>query len=120
MKAVFDTNILIDYLVGIEAANDLIKQYKDPQISIITKMEILVGANSDTEELIREFLNNFIIIDLNQEIAEIAVTIRRECKIKLPDAIIWSTAKYTNSLLITRNTKDFPSHATDIKIPYTV
>jgi len=30
-----------------------------------------------------------------------------ERKIKIPDAIIWATAKYKDSLLITRNTKDF-------------
>jgi predicted nucleic acid-binding protein len=53
MKAVFDTNILIDYLLGKEAASDVIKQYEDPQISIITKMEILVGSDNSTEEVIR-------------------------------------------------------------------
>ncbi len=105
MKAVFDTNILIDYLVGDLLAKKEIEQYQSPQISIITKMEILVGM-TDNEEIIKEFLNGFNIIPLNDEIAEIAVNIRKENKIKIPDAIIWATAKYTDSLLITRNTKD--------------
>jgi predicted nucleic acid-binding protein len=118
MKAVFDTNILIDYLVGHLAASQEIAQYKNPQISIITKMEILVGATEDTEVTIREFLDNFTVIDLNEEIAEIAILTRKENKIKLPDAIIWATAKHTNSLLVTRNTKDFPEQASDIKVPY--
>ena len=120
MKAVFDTNILIDYLLGNSLANKEIVQYKNPQISIITKMEILVGASEDTEEVIREFLDNFTIISLNDEIAEIAIIIRKEHKIKLPDAIIWASAKYSNSLLVTRNTKDFPAHSADIKIPYNI
>ncbi|WP_408005893.1 PIN domain-containing protein [Rickettsia hoogstraalii] len=60
------------------------------------------------------FLKNFLIINLNEEIAEIAVVLRKENKIKLPDAIIWATAKFTNSILITRNTKDFPVNAFDI------
>ena len=106
MKAVFDTNILIDYLIGNLLAKKEIEQYHSPQISIITKMEILVGV-TDNEEIIKEFLNGFNIIPLNDEIAEIAVNIRKENKIKIPDAIIWATAKYTDSLLITRNTKDF-------------
>ena len=118
MKAVFDTNILIDYLLGNSLANKEIVQYKNPQISIITKMEILVGTTEETEEVIKEFLGNFTVINLNEEIAEIAIMIRKDNKIKLPDAIIWATAKYTNSLLITRNTKDFPLHASDIKVPY--
>jgi predicted nucleic acid-binding protein len=119
MKAVFDTNILIDYLIGNLLAKKEIEQYQSPQISIITKMEILVGV-TDNEEIIKEFLNGFNIIPLNDEIAEIAVNIRKENKIKIPDAIIWATAKYTDSLLITRNTKDFPGLGADIKIPYNV
>ena len=119
MKAVFDTNILIDYLIGNLLAKKEIEQYHSPQISIITKMEILVGV-TDNEEIIKEFLNGFNIIPLNDEIAEIAVNIRKENKIKIPDAIIWATAKYTDSLLITRNTKDFQGLGADIKIPYNV
>jgi hypothetical protein len=120
MKAVFDTNILIDYLLGYPEARVELQQYSNPQISIITKMEILVGAEEDTEEPIREFLGNFSVISINEEIAEIAVMIRKDYKIKLPDAIVWATAKCNNSLLVTRNTKDFPVQAADIKIPYNI
>lgn len=118
MEALFDTNILIDYLTGYHEAKLEIEQYQNPQISIITKIEILVGATKNDNEIIRQFLNNFSIIPLNEKIAEIAVKIRQENKIKLPDAIIWASAKYMNSLLITRNTKDFALHSSDIKIPY--
>ena len=118
MQAIFDTNILIDYLMGYEQAKIELKQYNSPQISIITKMEVLIGTTEDNEEIIRDFLDNFIIIPLNEDIAEIAVEIRKKNKIKLPDAIIWATAKYKNSLLITRNIKDFSIQSADIKIPY--
>ena len=120
MEALFDTNILIDYLNGYNEAKLIIEQYQNPQISIITKIEILVGATKSDDDILREFLYNFSIIALNEEIAEIAVKIRQEKKIKLPDAIIWASAKYRNSLLITRNTKDFSIHSSDIKIPYSI
>ncbi|XVN42271.1 MAG: type II toxin-antitoxin system VapC family toxin [Candidatus Rickettsia vulgarisii] len=120
MKALFDTNILIDYLLGIEEARNELSEYKDPQISIITKIEILVGTTKDDESIVREFLGNFTIINLNEEICEIVISLRKKHKIKIPDAIIWATAKYNNSLLITRNTKDFPNHSSDIKIPYII
>jgi predicted nucleic acid-binding protein len=120
MRALFDTNILIDYLIGHNEARLVIEQYENPQISIITKMEVLVGTTEDNEEIIREFLDNFTVIALNEEIAETAIEIRKNNKIKLPDAIIWATAKYNNSLLITRNTKDFSMHSSDIKIPYNI
>jgi predicted nucleic acid-binding protein len=81
-------------------------------------MELLVGTSEENEEIVKGFLDNFTIIALNEEIAEIAIATRKENKLRLPDAIIWATAKYTNSLLVTRNTKDFPTHASDIKVPY--
>ena len=49
MKALFDTNILIDYLLGYEEAAKEIELYDDIFISVITKMEVLVGANKDNE-----------------------------------------------------------------------
>lgn len=120
MQALFDTNILIDYLIGYDQAKQEIEQYETPQISIITKMEILIGTTEENEEIVREFINNFSIISLNEEVSEIAIEIRRQNKIKLSDAIIWASAKFNNSLLITRNTKDFSMHSPDIKVPYNI
>ena len=119
-QVLFDTNILIDYLLGIQEARTELKLYSDPCISIITKMEILVGTSEQNEEITREFLSNFTVIELNYEIADISIKIRKETKIKLPDAIIWATAKYCNTLLVTRNIKDFPPQAADIKVPYMI
>ena len=50
MKAVLDTNILVDYLLGkIEARNEL-AHYSNPTISLVTWMEIMVGAETAEEE----------------------------------------------------------------------
>jgi len=51
MKALFDTNILIDYLNGNEAARIELAHYAQPLISSITWMEVMVGAGSDEEEI---------------------------------------------------------------------
>ncbi|MCC8419322.1 MAG: PIN domain-containing protein [Rickettsia endosymbiont of Glossina mortisans submortisans] len=91
--------ILIDYFLGNLSARREISLYNNPQISIITKMEILVGTSKENQEIIESFFKSFLIINLNEEIAEIAVVLRKENKIKLPDAIIWATAKFTNSIL---------------------
>ena len=116
--ALFDTNIIIDYLSGYQQAKDLLEQHTAPRISIITKMEVLVGSDNENEQMIRDFLSRFITVELNNDIAEYAVSIRKEYAIKLPDAIIWASAKYNNCLLLTRNTKDFSSTIPDIKVPY--
>ena len=118
IKAVFDTNILIDYLAGYREAKEELALYEQPQISIITKMEILVGADSSNNDLLLSFLDYFQIVALIEPIASVAIDLRRKYKIKLPDAIIWATARHSNALLITRNTKDFSVKSSDIKVPY--
>ena len=44
IKALFDTNILIDYLLGVPACKKETGKYTKKYISIITRMEILVGV----------------------------------------------------------------------------
>lgn len=114
----FDTNILIDHLNAIPPARAEIARYDDRAISIVTWMEVMAGATEQLSEATRRFLEGFEIIDLDQPIAECAVTLRRQHRIKLPDAIIWATAQTTGRLLITRNTKDFPPNDPGIREPY--
>ena len=118
MKALLDTNILIDYLNGVVAARDELDRYEAHLISTITWMEVMVGVAGDDEANIRSFLSRFTQIDIDAEIAEIADAIRREQKIRLPDAIIWASAKRENALLVTRNTKDFPADFPGVRVPY--
>ena len=120
MKALFDTNILIDYLNGIEAARTEIARYDKPLISTITWMEVLVGCEKNEDEVVRRFLANFNQIAIDSNIAEIAVTLRRNRKIRLPDAIIWVSAQSEDALLVSRNTKDFPADEPGIRMPYTL
>ncbi len=118
MKALFDTNILIDYLNGIEAAKEEIKRYPHIAISLVTWMEVMVGAKSEEEAAIRRFLARFALIPLNTNIAERAVDIRRATKIRLPDAIIRASVELEHALLVSRNTKDFPEDEPWVRVPY--
>ncbi|TXH66797.1 MAG: type II toxin-antitoxin system VapC family toxin [Thiothrix sp.] len=118
MKALFDTNILIDYLNGIEAAKDEITRYSHIAISLVTWMEVLVGAKPEEEVVIRRFLSRFALIPLTTTIAERAVDIRRTTKIRLPDAIIRASAEVEHALLVSRNTKDFPENEPWVRVPY--
>jgi predicted nucleic acid-binding protein len=121
MKAVFDTNILVDYLNGIPAASRELDHYEEIAISIVTWMEVLAGAEEAEEEaVIREFLSRFKVQPLEKAVAERAIKIRRQHKLKLPDAIIWATAKELGRILVTRNTKDFPEQDAGIRVPYKV
>jgi predicted nucleic acid-binding protein len=44
---------------------------------------------------------------LNNKIADLSIDLRRNFKIKLPDAVIAATAIHNNLILVTRNIKDF-------------
>lgn len=118
VKALFDTNILIDYLNGIDAARTEIGLHDQKAISIVTWMEVLVGADAAVADATRRFLTGFRLIDLDAAVAERAVALRRTHRIRLPDAIIWATADVHGMLLVTRNTKDFPTGMPGIRVPY--
>ncbi|EFG6101062.1 type II toxin-antitoxin system VapC family toxin, partial [Escherichia coli] len=57
VKPLFDTNILIDYLNGLEPAREELRRYDDRFISIVSWMEVLAGTDSSVEEETRKFLN---------------------------------------------------------------
>ena len=121
MKALFDTNILIDYLNGVEPARTEIERTRERFISIITWMEVIAGAHgSDEEEVIDMFLRDFSVVDLTRRIARDAVAIRRTHRIRLPDAIVWASARSESAVLVTRNTKDFSRSDPGVRVPYTV
>ena len=119
MKAVFDTNILVDYLAGIEAAKDELAQYRIRQISIITVIELMVGAQDARQEAsIRGFLSSFEVLELSTAIAHEAIRLRRQLRLKIPDAIVYATARTQGCLLVSRNTRELKSEWPDIRIPY--
>jgi len=121
MKLLFDTNILIDYLNGVDAAKEEVERTRERYISIITWMEVLAGAQDDAEEdVIDMFLREFRVVDLTRRIAREAMELRRARRIRLPDAMILATAKAESALLVTRNTKDFPEGELGIRMPYQV
>jgi predicted nucleic acid-binding protein len=121
MKAVFDTNILVDYLNGIEAAKSELAQYKIRQISIISFIEAMVGSkDADEEKIMRGFLASFEVIELSAGVAKEAISIRKELDLKVPDAIVYATARTQGCILVSRNTKDFKAEWPDIRMPYQV
>jgi predicted nucleic acid-binding protein len=118
VKALFDTNILIDYLNAIPQARSELRRYSDRCISVVTWMEVLVGATSDVETATRSFLATFDVVGIDARVAERSVAIRRDLRIRLPNAIVWATAQVHAMLLVTRNTKDFPADDPGVRVPY--
>lgn len=119
MKAFVDTNILIDYLAGVSKAKKELALYSEVHVSLITWMEILVGAKDEDEEKeIKNFLLSFKVCEISQNIAERSVKIRKDLKVRLPDAIVLASAEELGLLLVTRNSKDFSTKNPRIRVPY--
>ena len=120
-SCLFDTNILIDHLNGITKATREIQRSDDRAISIITWVEVMTGAASpDEEAILRAFLANFLCLEITGAVAERAAVIRRQKRLKMPDAIILATAEVGKRVLVTRNVKDFPARGGGVRVPYKV
>lgn len=121
MKAVIDSDVLIDYLQGTPAAKVEIARYRRPHYSIISLMELLAGARTPTERHAAEaLLATLTRLDLTEPVARRAVELRQSLRLKLPDAIVLASAEVEGCILVTRNTKDFPANDPRVRFPYTV
>ena len=120
VKALFDTNIILDNIKGVEGARRELRLYSDRAISIVTVIEVLVGTTAATEAVERDLLQRFAVVPLDNAVAEEAARIRRLYRMKLSDAIIWASSRVEGRLLVTRNTKDFPTSDPSVRVPYRV
>ena len=119
VKALIDTNILIDNHAGIEAAAVELNRYDQMAISRVIWIEFLVGAQTPKMRSERELIaGSFELLEVTPTVALEAVNIRQTTRLKLPDAIILATARVHGLLFVTRNARDFPRRDPDIRIPY--
>ncbi|NOU19277.1 MAG: type II toxin-antitoxin system VapC family toxin [Bacteroidales bacterium] len=81
----------------------------DSNVSFITKIELLVWnpPNLNDIKIVEEFLAGSEIHFINDDIIMRAIQIKKETRIKLPDAIIAATAMVNNFILLSDNDKDF-------------
>ena len=110
----FDSSAIILYFnnaVSTESFS-LIKQAIEERagaISVITRAEVLAWPSHTAQsiELASAGMLGFEQIDVDSIIADEAARIRRECNLKLPDALIAATAKLRGLAVITANVRDF-------------
>lgn len=97
-----DTNIALYLLAGDETLS-LILNNKRIYISFITQLELLGFKKLSTKEekIIQAFLKQCIIIDINNDIKEKTIALRKEYQVKLPDSIIMATSLNLNIPIIT-------------------
>lgn len=97
-----DTNILLYLISGDETVAELLNG-KHVAISFVTELELLGYKNLSESDLkiIQELINEATVIDINAEIKRLVVLLRKNYKIKLPDALVVASALYSNLPLVT-------------------
>ena len=132
MKIAFDTNVLIYFFEGIEPQatkvekilGAIMKGQTEGVISTITVAEVLTGFYIGTDikvarakKLLKDLtLNDFKIVPVTFEIADLAANLRAKRGGKLPDASIVATAINQSASLVYSQDKDLQRYSQDIKI----
>ena len=106
---ILDTNIIIHLSYGELNTTDFSSNGDRLCISAITYMEALgyPFKTKEDESFVRMLCNSFDLIDLTKPIIEKTIEIRKQTKIKLPDAIIAASTLVEDAKLVTVNVKDF-------------
>ena len=78
-------------------------------MSVITRIELLAWPNAYPQQLqtLQKFIATCLVYPLDEAIIIESINVRKQYKIKLPDAIIAATALVNNLTLFTRNISDF-------------
>ncbi|MDY0078509.1 MAG: type II toxin-antitoxin system VapC family toxin [Bacteroidales bacterium] len=114
IKYMWDTNTVIYYLQqqfspSAEKFMDKLVNEARPVISSITEIELLCWKTATEKDLevLHNFIDDALVIELEQPIKYKTADIRKKHKIKLPDAIIAATALVYELTLVSRNISDF-------------
>jgi predicted nucleic acid-binding protein len=116
----FDTNILIDWLQDRPQAAAELSRYRRHRISRVVWTEVLSGEPLETREHVKNLIASFEVVEIDGRIASVAADLRHRNGMTLMDAMVLATAQISGSILITRNTKDFPANLPGIRVPYTL
>ncbi|MDE1873757.1 MAG: PIN domain-containing protein [Candidatus Micrarchaeota archaeon] len=126
VEALFDTNILIDYLRGSKGSRGLIEKLKTGEISgyvsVLTVAELVAGRDAeqpDKRDRMWDLLDFFTRISVDEEIAKASGEMRRLSGISLTDAVIAATAASLRCKLLTQDIRGFSGVAgVDAEKPY--
>lgn len=102
IEYVLDTNIVLYLLAGNTDLWTMLES-TNPAVSVITEMELLSYQHiTEAEESkIRKFLAKCVVVPLDNQVKDQAITFRKAYNLKLPDSIIVATAAAKDFTLLT-------------------
>jgi hypothetical protein len=88
-----DSNVIIGYLAGripasgMKTISTIVDQM--PHISVISQIEVLrYNDTQENEAILTDFISDSVIHSLNPAVVQRTITLCRQSKIKLPDAVL--------------------------------
>jgi len=115
-RHLLDSDILIWVLRGKKEAVDFVRNLlkeEIPAISALAFYEIWAGARAHEEDAISDFLSEFVILAVDQDVAKqgahyYAAFRKKGITLSVTDALIAGTARVRGLILVTQNVRHFP------------
>ncbi|KAB0671710.1 type II toxin-antitoxin system VapC family toxin [Oryzomonas sagensis] len=107
LRYVLDTNAVVSLLNGNRELATRLEAAEYVGISVVTYLEFLAfdGLTLNDRKSFKRFCSRIEIVPLvhNDELADSALTLRTQHRLKLPDAIIGATALCRKAIIITND-----------------
>lgn len=112
MNYFFDTDVIIDYLKGVDKSinfiDNILEKGKNIYISVIVVAELYsINLKPSDKKILINLFNSIEIIPISYQLAIKAGELRAKYKQSLADCLIAASTKELESILITRNKKDY-------------
>ena len=119
MTALFDTTVLLDYLLGDKRAGAAFKQFNHRALSVITWVEVMSVAPEDKHETTRAFLRSFERLSISEAIADEALRlIRDRSGLPFHRALTWATALVNQLTYVTVDKTFIRAGDKGVLVPY--
>ena len=119
VTALFDTSILLDYLLGDKRATEVFSRFEHRALSVITWVEIMGIAPEAQGEPTRAFLRSFERLSISEAIADEALRLIGERPgLSFHRAMTWATAIVNKMTYVTADKSFVRDGDKDLLIPY--
>lgn len=119
MSFLFDSSVVMDYLLGERRAREALEASRHRAITVLSWVEVMSAAPAGTEEDTRLFLRTFERLAINESIADEAVRLTREnAALPYHRALTWATARVNRLVYMTVDVTGLKKGQEGVVVPY--
>lgn len=119
MTALFDTSLLVDYLLGERRAGAVLKKFDHRAVSVITWLEVMTVAPDGQHDATRAFLRSFERLSIGESIADEALRLISLRKgLPFHRALTWATAIVNQVTYVTVDAAFVKEGDKGVLVPY--